>query len=247
MPEHLAAVGKFAKELQGDSMDDYHPFPEDRAKASKRAQELLALDPLFLDTETTGLDGNSEIVEIAILNAAGETVLDTLVKPTRSIPASAQEIHHITDEMVASAPTFQELMPELERILRGREVLVYNAEFDESMLTASARLNNCAFTEANPPWYWAFKVQDKTESQPAIYKSYWHCIMKLYAKFYGDWNEWHGNYRWIPLARAARYCEIEMPAGIHRARVDAELARQIVKHMAEWQPETKQEVSDVEN
>lgn len=223
-------------------MDFYHPFPEDRAKAIFRAQELLSLNPLILDTETTGLDGDSEIVEIAIIDAAGETVTNTLVKPIKPIPQSTIEIHGITNEMVASAPTFQEVMPELERILRGREVLVYNAEFDETMLTSSARLNKCAFSESNPAWYWSFKVQEKTETQPAIYKSYWHCIMKLYAKFNGDWNDWHGNYRWVPLARAARQCGVDIPKQIHRALADAEMTLRILHYMAEWKPEpTKEE------
>ena len=47
--------------------------------------------------------------------------------------------------MVEGAPTFQELMPELERILRGREVLVYNAEFDLRMMQQSHRLHGMAW------------------------------------------------------------------------------------------------------
>jgi hypothetical protein len=56
--------------------------------------------------------------------------------------------------------------------------------------------------------------------------------MELYSAFYGDWNDYHGNYRWQRLANAVRQCGITLPAGIHRAHADAEMTRQIVAYMA---------------
>ena len=51
------------------------------------AQSLFAL-PTFciLDTETTGLDDNAEIVEIAIIDKEERTLINQLVKPTQRIP-----------------------------------------------------------------------------------------------------------------------------------------------------------------
>ncbi|MFJ2900325.1 exonuclease domain-containing protein [Streptomyces sp. NPDC087218] len=71
------------------------------------AQKILA-DPdayAILDTETTGLDYDSRIVEIAVTTAAGTVLLDTLVNPGAPIPAEAAAIHGITDVMVADAPS----------------------------------------------------------------------------------------------------------------------------------------------
>jgi DNA polymerase III, epsilon subunit and related 3''-5'' exonucleases len=223
--------------------DFYHPFPIDRNKAIQRAQEFLAGNPLILDSETTGLDSDSDICEIAILDATGAVVLDTLVRTLNPIPQSASEIHGITNEMVQTAPTFYELMPELERILRNREVLVYNAEFDERMLELSARSNRFEFAKDNPAWWWSFPDGTLPGSATPRYRSYWHCVMKLYAKFYGDWNDYRGNYRWISLARAAGQCGLELPTNVHRAHADAELTRRIVLFMAEQQLEA----TDVES
>lgn len=74
-----------------------------RQRVAARAQELISSDCLSLDVETTGLGNNDEVCEITILDAAGATILDTLVRPTQPIPAEATAIHRITDAMVASA------------------------------------------------------------------------------------------------------------------------------------------------
>jgi len=46
-------------------------------------------DFVILDTETTGLYDDDEIVSIAIINSDGQTLLNQLVKPVRPIPADA--------------------------------------------------------------------------------------------------------------------------------------------------------------
>ncbi len=77
-----------------------------RSEAIKIAQEKLANKPLFLDTETTGLDNFSEIVEICIVEHDGEILYESLVKPTRSIPFDAVRIHGISDPVVQNAPSW---------------------------------------------------------------------------------------------------------------------------------------------
>jgi hypothetical protein len=106
----------------------------DRAEASAWAAGVLA-DPgvVLLDTETTGLS-YPRLVEIGVLDINGETLLDTLVNPGSPIPPEATAIHGITDQDVADAPGFGELLPELTRILQGRRVVICNAAFDTRVL-----------------------------------------------------------------------------------------------------------------
>ena len=211
----------------------YHPFPDDRAKAIERAQTYIASDPLFLDTETTGLNDMHEICEIAIVDVQGNVLINTLVKPTKMIDPSTSQIHGITDEMVANAPMFCDILPRLEQLLRGREVVVYNVEFDEGKLARSAIANGCAFNETNTPWWMGYSTGEEMPDGRKIYHWPWHCAMNLYAQYYGDWNERHGSYHWQRLGSAALQCGIELPIGIHRALNDAELTRRVVLHMAE--------------
>ena len=63
-------------------------------------------DPVYLDTETTGLELKDEIVEIAIIDKNGLVLIDSLIKPKQPIPDSATAIHHISNEMVKDSPTF---------------------------------------------------------------------------------------------------------------------------------------------
>ncbi len=60
---------------------------------------------LFLDTETTGLDDQAEIVEIAIADHTGQPVFESLVKPVVPITPHLTAIHGIDNDMVADAPT----------------------------------------------------------------------------------------------------------------------------------------------
>lgn len=214
------------------SMNIYHPYPDDLKKAVARAQQYIGENPLFLDTETTGLGEGSEICEIAILDLAGQPLINTLVKTNQPIPQEATAIHGITNEMIKNAPTFSELFPRLDDILKGRCVLVYNVLFDEAQIASTARLSGFSLHGEGvfPNWWFVY------QTELGKYKRNWHCAMKLYANYFGEWNTRRGIYRWQKLSRAAAQCEIQLPQEIHRAHADAELTRRLVLHMASSNP-----------
>ena len=89
----------------------------------------MKADPLFL--EGVGLDDYAEICEIAVLDAAGNVLMDTLVRPLNPIPPEVSAIHGITDRMVAGAPLFPEVLPELQGLLNGRtdSIRIYMSQF----------------------------------------------------------------------------------------------------------------------
>jgi DNA polymerase-3 subunit epsilon len=72
---------------------------DDRARAIRTARTWLKADPLFLDTETTGLDDQAGICELSFVDIAGRVLMDTLVRPHQPIPHEASVIHGITDAM----------------------------------------------------------------------------------------------------------------------------------------------------
>ena len=180
---------------------------------SQTASQWLDRDPLFLDTETTGLDDHAEICEIAVLDADGTSLVDTLVRPTGPIPDGARQVHGITDDDVRDAPTFAEIAPWLRDVLDGREVVIYNADYDTRLLTQSARARRL------PPQPWGC---------PPTFR----CAMRLYAEFRGDWNPSRGSYAWQKQHAAARALGLALPDDLHRARADAELCRRIIQTMA---------------
>jgi DNA polymerase-3 subunit epsilon len=188
-------------------------FERDRQDAIRFAKTKLAVKPLYLDTETTGLRDLDEIVEISILDHDGGVLFDSLVRPTCRIPADAIAIHGITDDMVRDAPRWIDIWPEVEAVLRGREIAIYNADFDIRMVQQSHRIHKVSGI-----------------SLPSDY----FCIMKLYAQFYGMWNHARRSFQWQSLENAGRQCGIPLP-NTHRAKDDAALARAVLLHIANSQ------------
>ncbi len=93
----------------------------------------------FLDTETTGISSSrgARVCEIAILSVQNGRRLDlfqTLINPDCPIEWGAQQVHGISDEMVAQSPTFSEIAPKVREILQGKAMVCHNAPFDLSFL-----------------------------------------------------------------------------------------------------------------
>lgn len=184
-----------------------------QATVQRWARQWLDRDPLFLDTETTGIDNRAEICEIAVVGADGTSLVDTLVRPTGSIPSGAQQVHGITDDDVRDSPTFAEVAPSLREILDGREVVIYNADYDVRLMRQSAQ---------------ALRLPRQTWNGPPTFR----CAMRLYAEHHGDWNPSKQSYAWQKQHVAARALGLALPDDLHRARADAELCRRIVCALA---------------
>ncbi|MCI0558107.1 MAG: 3'-5' exonuclease [Nitrososphaera sp.] len=165
---------------------------------------------LVLDTETTGLY-QGEIVEIAIINAHGEELLESYIRPVNGIPEDASKIHGITLETVASAPTWCDVVDEIKDVIAGKDLCVYNAVYDRRMMFLSAEAHGLAKIEWNEV-------------------ARWHCVMLSYAEFYGEWNSYHNSYRWQSLSAAAQQCGIELK-GAHSALGDCCLTLGVINYM----------------
>ena len=99
----------------------------------------------FVDTETTGLrpDLGHRLVEIAILRTNGLDEVErfsTLVNPQRLLDPGAIAVNKITPDMVADAPTFAEILPDVHRMLDGAVIVMHNAPFDMGFLESEYRI-----------------------------------------------------------------------------------------------------------
>ncbi len=106
-------------------------------------QSLTNVVFVAFDTETTGLDARSgRVIEIGAVRFQNSKVLGTtnwLINPEMPIPSDSQEIHHITDEMVADKPTSKKVLPEFIAFIRGATLLAHNAQFDVKFIRAELR------------------------------------------------------------------------------------------------------------
>jgi len=191
---------------------------EDRTRAIELADEWMRVGAVFLDTETTGLGPDAEMCDLGIVDGSGRILFNSLIKPTKPIPADVSLVHHITNEMVEYAPTLLDVLPAVDMLLRQcPAVVTYNAKYDWGIWVQSARAHNL----------------DANNIIPALRP--WECAMTAYSQFYGEWNPRRGSYRWHKLSAAAAQCGIYVPDGLHRAIVDADLTRRVVMHMAAQQ------------
>lgn len=185
-----------------------------RERAVAWAAEVAA-DPstVVLDTETTGLGPDAEIVDIAVVDMSGRVLLDQLVMPLNDIPAEASAVHGITVGMLdrARAPMFAEIYPRIVQTLFDRLVTVYNADYDLTVINGVCR---------------AHKLP--------VFAEEWFCAMRAFSHFAGERNRF-GTFRWFKLGEAAARLGISAP-NAHRALADCLTTVAVVKAMAEARP-----------
>ena len=104
---------------------------------------------IYIDTETTGLSASrgDKIVELSIVDQEGNILIDTLVNPERYIPSQATNIHGITDSMVLNSPTLSDLLPNINKHVKNRDVVIYNSAYDTQFFPdklASSNAIHCA-------------------------------------------------------------------------------------------------------
>jgi DNA polymerase-3 subunit epsilon len=144
------------------------------------AQSILAQPDqyIILDTETTGLEYDDVVIEIAAIDLSGTELINTRVLPDCefSISRSASQIHGITKKQLQNSPTFRAVMQQLSAIAADKTILIYNAEYDTRLLAQTAMKEG-----------WSIDLKNTS------------CVMLPYAEYIGEWSDYHGNYRFQKL------------------------------------------------
>lgn len=180
-----------------------------RQQIARFIRQKISEGPVYLDTETTGLNRDAEIVEIAIVDSHAEILLQTFVKPSRPIPADASAIHGITDEMVQGAPSWPVLWQSLRGMLNGRPIGLYNAAYDLRLMQQSMEIYRL-------PWRETFNAID---------------VMKVYSDYRGEWDAYRRGKKIFKLEEAGKFFRIPLP-NAHRAAADSLLTRAVFHCMA---------------
>jgi DNA polymerase-3 subunit epsilon len=182
-----------------------------RHNAIQEARLLLESNPIYLDTETTGLHQSAEVIEIGIINDQGEILFEQRIRPRGKIDPAAARLHGITLDMLAGAPPWEQVWPQAEAVLLDKMVGVYNVEFDLRLIRQS---------------------NQRTWMRSSLVESNFFDIMKLYARYFGDWDSYRQSFRYQSLEMAGRQCGIGLPNS-HGAVDDCLLTRALLHYMAE--------------
>ena len=189
------------------------PYPIAHPKVLERARQVIELNPIFLDTETTGIGLYDLVVEVGIVDLDGNVLYNNLINPGRPIPKDSSKVHGITDDMVSDAPSLITAWSEIEDILHDRAIGMYNAEFDYRLMKQSVE-------QVGLPW--------------SIQRNQAFCVMNMFAAWYGEWNRRANNFRSQKLEFAGKFCGIDLPNN-HHAIDDAKLTAALLKYLAEFE------------
>jgi DNA polymerase III epsilon subunit family exonuclease len=123
----------------------------------------LTETPLVLfDTETTGLDSDLDrIIEFGALKIIGGKVVDefwSFVSTDIELSQNIVNLTQITQDMLEGAPDIGQVLPKFLDFIKGSVIVAHNADFDMSMLKASA--NRLGY-EINWPAFCTVKLARK--------------------------------------------------------------------------------------
>ncbi len=105
-----------------------------------KGKEDYPIDTEFVvfDVETTGLSAETEVItEIGAVKIKNGEVIDRFSKfinPKRKLSQKIIELTHITDEMLADAPTEDVIVPEFMEFAGNGVFVAHNADFDMGFL-----------------------------------------------------------------------------------------------------------------
>ncbi|WP_396586432.1 exonuclease domain-containing protein [Bermanella sp. R86510] len=185
----------------------------------KIAQDLIVqgLDSnglVILDTETTGLDTDDQIIEIAIIDTSGRTLLNKLVQATKASNEFALKVHGLTEETLEEhGQPWSTIMPVVNAILETRPVGMYNAIFDERMLQQTCTAHGL--------------------SKPVKHQSI--DIMELANRHFHEHLEWdkgQSKFKRLSLAKCCEIAGIKFQGSAHRAIVDCHATLDLLKFIA---------------
>lgn len=173
--------------------------------ADKCQKLLLSENCVILDTETTGLDWEDQVIELAIVSMTGETLYHSLFNTDKEISNGAMYVHGITQECLSKYPTFKDEWSKIKSILDGKVLLIYNSKFDIRLLNQTLA---------------AYDIDDFIDNPT-------QCIMLMFADYID-------SRRWVKLIDACGIMDLEVYQ-THRATDDCLLVLELIKAIAKDQ------------
>lgn len=148
----------------------------------KEFDSIPIADIIVLDTETTGLDTQTdELLQVSIIDGEGDTLYNSYLHPLLKREwQSAERVNGISPDTVANAPTILNEVAKIHKIVSSAKTIVgYNIEFDLGFLSAVG-----------------IDVSGDVEIID---------VMRVFSEIYGEWNDYYGDYKWQKLTTCADY------------------------------------------
>lgn len=151
---------------------------------------------IVLDTETTGLTSEDEILQLSIINKKGQVLFNEYIKPIKNTKwPKAESIHGIAPEHVKDLPNFNYHLSKIQKIINNAKIIVgYNIPFDLRMLRQEGIV---------------------IPKEKEIFD-----VMTVFSTMYGEWSEYHQDYKWQKLSTCASYYNYKWDEKAHNSLGD---------------------------
>ena len=126
---------------------------------------------VYMSCICTGYEeaSRNDVLQISVRDEAGNVLFDSLIKPEKRKRWDSYS-HEITPASVRNAPMLSDVAPELQKLLRGKHVVLYN----KKSLTRFLMPVLCTAATT-------------------------HCCMLAYAEYKHEWDPYHKHFRWHRL------------------------------------------------
>ena len=168
-------------------------------------------DVLILDTETTGFQKDSEVIQVSMINTNGQTRFNNYVLPKNEIPAESTKIHGLTRSKLKNmnAKPWNLLHQSFFALTNQVAfVLVYNLDFDERLIRQSCNIRGVPFEPFNG-----------------------RCILKEYAQYRQVFNQWQNGWKWHKLSDAARKEGAIQQKDVHDSLEDCQVVLSLMQNV----------------
>ena len=168
-------------------------FSGDKRKISFYVRELLSDEPLILDTETTGLGYDDEVLELCIIDCDSSVLFESYFNPHNcSVDDGAYRVHGLSSKYLSQFPVIDDYYDDVNSLLFNRSVIIYNSGFDVRLLRQSFR------------------------EEISFFNTSFFCAMEICSAYFGATNR-HGTRSLVNSVRAAG---IDFRGRPHTAKAD---------------------------
>ena len=93
---------------------------------------LLDIDNfVVIDTETTGMTADDEVIELAVVDMDGTVLYDSTFCPVTEVNRYASAVNHLTNDCLCDSPKFADEWSKIKALIGNRKILAHNAKFDK--------------------------------------------------------------------------------------------------------------------
>lgn len=131
------AAQQFIKDNQELIMREYVNIDYENPELSPIEFKKLGLnntDYLILDTETTGLQKDDEVIELAIIDFTGKEIYHSMYEPQKDVHWAASKVSKLTKKKLIGSPKFMDEWSRIVELIDNKKLIAHNATFDYQLI-----------------------------------------------------------------------------------------------------------------